>query len=439
MNAKKGPNVSAEIAVIGAILMDIDVCDVVFEQLLPNMFEIETLGNVFRCVCDLRNCGKKIDIVTLIAALGSDYKKMLVQCAEQTPSLSNVPAYAAVVLEFWRRREMQKSLFEIVGGADADECADAVVKKIEDVVAYQREIVRGMRDETTLSIGESIDAFLSDMETRDAGLKSGWENFDALGLMEPDNAVVISARPGGGKTDFALNLAVKLSLHYNILFFTLEMSNKQLMRRVVSKATKINNERIRDKRCSEKELVSIRNVAEILRRNARLNIVDIAGITPELISAKILQYKPDAIFVDHIGLMQVENKKASTVEKLSEITHRLKASAKENHIVVFELIQLRRETNKQKGVKADLGDLKGSGTIEEDADAVLFLRRDAEQESDGEALRGDESYLMHVDVAKNRSGASDVTLNFMWQPQYSNFMRVEYAAREIPAVAQQEM
>lgn len=405
----------AEQSVIGSILMDAERCKDVLALLSPVMFSSTELGEIYAILKKLYLDRRKIDIVTVLAQAGDGKKELLTACAELTPSISNVGAYAAIIVDAWRRREMQSQLLPLVMDTDGvGVTADGMVGELTKVLERQHLIMDAQPDRAAEDFAAVADSFVQDLQSESTTLQSGWRIFDRRGTFEPGNVVVIAADTGGGKTDLAINVAARMSLYHHVLYCTLEMSKKQLLRRIAARATKVPQSKMLLKKCSSAEISSIRNTLELLKRQTKLTFDDTSVITPEEIEGKILQYKPEAVFVDHLGLMRGSNAKAEETARLTEITGKLKGYAKKHNVVVVELVQFNRAKARRGGAPV-LSDLKGSSTIEQDADVVIMLHR--EWKSD---IAGDDGEEVELFFRKDRGyGVGEEKL--YWQPQFSRY------------------
>ena len=188
------------------------------------------------------------------------------------------------------------------------------------------------------------------------------------------------------------------------------------MLRTMSKLTRINSTRLRDRRLTDEERTALNNAYQMIHQHTGLIYDDGTRVTVEDIRARVLKYKPRIVFVDHIGLIADTQTGRKEQERLADVTRGLKELAMETGITVVELVQLNRTTDRNGGArKAALGDLRGSGTIEQDADAVVFI----ESEVTGERrLQGPNDYFeVSLRVSKNREGETG-RVPMWWQPQY---------------------
>jgi len=237
-----------------------------------------------------------------------------------------------------------------------------------------------------------------------------------VGGLQRKSVYVIAARPGKGKTDWALQMATKISISGKVVYHTLEMTCDQLMQRIASRVCRVNSIRLRDKQLESEEQVRVTRAMELMAERCRLRFDEAEQITADVVEEKILRYQPDVVFIDHLGLMDSTGRK-NQWEAVADTTHRLKALAKRHNVAIVELVQLNRRTDSG---KTTMGDLYGGSAVEQDADAIFAL--DVEQHEG--FLTGDESVDVTVQVLKNRHGGVG-DLHFAWQPQYHSYTPVD--------------
>lgn len=407
----------AEQSVIGCILLDRGAACLEYAstRLSGKMFSSQELGLVFSAMLKLRRAGKHVDIVTLLEVLGNAYKTTLVVCAETVPSLSAFENYVDSVLDGWRVRTMQELAARI---AYDEMSADEMLAALAAEVRRQYGIVQAVRESTEKDFTQAMMAAYAQIMQKDTSLKTGLAQFDAmLGGFQRGCLYFIAARPGKGKTDFALQLAVTLAKQNSVSFQSMEMTTEQLMHRVLSRALAINSVRIRDRDLDEKDFAKL-DIAARCMKDLHIVFDDAPALTMEDVLEKAERRKPDVMFLDYLGMMRGDARKAQW-EQTQDITHALKALAKKQNMAVIALVQLNREVDKRSG-KPTLADLRGGGSVEADADGVLFMNPDKTQE----LLSGDDGVDCGVIVAKNRYGGCG-ELPFYWQPQYHRYSPIE--------------
>lgn len=406
-----------QLALIGAAILDAQKCQQSILRLYPVEFEAGPIRDIFKAIRQLVKQGKSVDVISLENLVGTDCRQLLVEAAETTPAINHVEDYEALIVEDYRCHELRSAMEQIVldGGSSDTMCAS-----LRAQLDRQDKIRNAQSDDTAREFSDVVDEAMEALTAPDTSLKLGWREIDRFGFFERTNTVVLSARPGGGKTDLAISLAARFSRQYRVYYLTMEESRRKLMARILSRVSRIDASRIRDKRLSAEEMQSLTNSADKLRGHHNMILDSDAGITVEQIRGKLLRYKPDIAFIDHIGLIQGSSPKQKEYERLQEATRELKNIAMELGIVIVELSQMNRGVDRTGGAgRAEMSDLRGSGTIEQDANAILFIN--APPDDGEEQLRGADAYKdVEVRVKKNREGAQGKIM-MRWQPQYHDW------------------
>lgn len=404
-----------QLALIGAALVDpAGAADSVRRLTVP-MFDDGPLRKIFAAIQKLIMEGRGVDPVLVANLAGNENRQLIAYAAETLPSISHVQDYEAAIFEDFRvqllAQTVEKARNDLTFGAVSDSvCAD-----LRKALRMQDAYAGMQQDGTAREFDAVMNELLDDLNSPDTSLKLDWPQIDKYGMFLRESAVVISGRPGNGKTDFSINLAARFSRKYRVYYLTLEESRKKLMARIVSKITRIDAGRIRDKFLNQSELQTIQRAAEAIRRRQNMIFDDASNLTVESIRAKLLRYKPDIAFIDHIGLIAGSNPRQTEYERLSEATRELKLLAKQMGIVIVESCQISRGSVKDGSRFATLADLRGSGSIEQDADVVMFLQNNP---ANAEALHGDDSFRrVGISIAKNRGGELGI-VDMRWQPQY---------------------
>lgn len=405
----------AEQAVIGCMLMAPDASEIVYRMLAPKMFSEAPYQVVFNCCMKLHKRNEPIDLATVEGKIGNEYRRLLVECAETTPSISRLPDYAAIVLDRWREREMRAAAMDIqlcVG--DTAE----LLKRFRVVVDQQEKIASVLNDSSVKDFVTAALDFLSDLQKPDDSIKTGWSDFDrVIGGLRRKSVVVISARPGKGKTDFALQLATQIARTHQVSYNTMEMPTEQLLERVASRATRINSIKIRDRELTKEEQSQIAAALDAQSKCLKINFDEAPAITSDLVVGKIAKYHPDVLVIDHLGLMSTTEQKRNQWEAIAKTTHELKTIALKHNLCIIELVQLNRAADSR---KATQGDMYGGSAVEQDADVVIAIET-AQIEG---FLSGDEYVEVTANVLKNRHGATG-GLKYAWQPQYHMYRQIE--------------
>ena len=273
---------------------------------------------------------------------------------------------------------------------------------------------------------------MNDPETRNdyIGIPTGIGELDRIttGLNKSD-LIILGARPGMGKTSFALNIArnVAVNAGKTVCFFSLEMSRDQLAQRMLSSEAAIKSEKLRTGALEPEEWTRLTQAGENLSK-AEIYFDETSDITVPQMMAKLRRMKKcDLVVIDYLGLMTSAEKKENRVNEVSDITRSLKKMAKKLKVPVIACAQLSRATEtKGKSHKPMLSDLRDSGSIEQDADIVLFLYREAyyDGEKAADEDRSDNTKSMCI-VAKNRHGEANVDVPLNWDGQHTRFTSVD--------------
>ncbi|MGI6264974.1 MAG: replicative DNA helicase [Acutalibacteraceae bacterium] len=415
-------SLEAEQAVLGAVLMDGKSIVQVADVLRPEHFYLPEHQAIWRVMTDKMMASQAIDLVTVLESLrsedffeGDEGKNYLFQMAQTVPSVSNIAHYAGIIRGKYDARMLITAAREIMEAAvdpnaTPDEMLDLAEQKIYDI---GRRRSQGGLTPLREAIAANYEIFnklsSDDPAVRDqyVGIPTGLPSLDRLttGLNRSD-LIIVGARPGVGKTSFALNLArnVALKQHRPVAFFNLEMSKEQIVNRLLSAEARVTSSKLRTGQLSPEEWGRIADAAAVLC-NIPLYIDDTAGITVPEIKARVRRQKDiDFVVVDYLGLLQSAKRTENRVQEVSQITRDLKMMAKDLGIPVLVCAQLSRANEKQGNRKPALSDLRESGSIEQDADQVLFLHRDEYYKSQADDPTQVETGTAEILVSKNRHG-----------------------------------
>lgn len=406
-------------AFLGAALMDPETARPYMSRMVAAMFAPGGCREVFAAVQRLSLGGQAVDVITVAnaaqAATGRDCKALLVQMADTCPSVTNIGSYAAQILEDYRYELLQADLMKCMAKDAMD--ADSVCRQLRRTLAMQDAISTTQADTTAREFDAVLETALAQLDEPDTSLKLGWPELDRYGVFHRGRTCVVAGRPGCGKTDFSINLASRLSKKYRVYYLTLEETAEALMDRILSKVSRIDSGKLTNKTLTPREREIIDNTAGILRRHHNMMLDADSNLTIDGLEAKLIQHKPDIAFIDHIGLLSPTDPRQTEYQRISEITRRLKVAAMRMNIVIVELCQISRSGVKgNEGRFCNLEDLRGSGTIEQDANSAIFVEN--RKPEDSRELHGEEaSTATAIMYAKNREGPTGV-VSMRWQPQY---------------------
>lgn len=409
----------AEASVIGCIFLDVQYAGLAANDLSAEMFQNDVTRRVFEKISDMYWSGKQIDLVTLLAEL-SDFKAEVTAMAQYVPALSHFNDYVRIVQDDWLAGELEKGLFHICqSGLSLEEMQEETRKLLEK----NEQLSLSRNNDNISSFSEAATEFLAWLHEQEKETpKSGFDSLDRAtgGLME-GSVFVLAARPGCGKTDYAVNLAMRMAKRGSrVLYFTMEMTNIQLMQRVTANLLRINGERVRDRTLTMDEMDRVDRTLVMVEQGKRMSFVQEAHISVKNVRHYVELWNPDVVIIDHIGLMERPNMR-DQYRAVGEVSNRLKQLALEKKISIVELVQMNRQIENRGSKIPNLSDLRESGDLEQDSDYVGFL---VPEDLKGKNLIGDESAEVSLHLQKNRHGRPGV-FRYNWQPQYHTFTEVE--------------
>lgn len=414
-------SVDAEMSVLGCMMLDEEFSKTAIDALTPEMFTHSKTQKIFEAATKQYWKGKPIDGVTLIEILPEE-RDTLLKLADRVPTTRHAPEYLRIVRDEWRQKSIQSAIAEVVFDAQ-NKTAEETIEILRKLVEEQDAITRAQNDTGLITLSEAIKEFKEWLHSqKQETARTGFGGLDrAMGGLVPGSVTIISARSGGGKTDLALNIALRMAQKGNkVLYCTMEMPTTQLLQRAASQLARIEGERVRDKLLSEEEKQIIDTLMHALEKEARIWIQDESKISVSRVRSKIDLCKPDVVFIDHVGLMERPESK-DAYRALGRVSNALKQLALEKKISIVELCQMNRSIESRGNKRPVLSDLRETGDLEQDADYVLFLWSDEEPQ---EQMHGNAWRDMNVSLAKNRHGRTG-DFKFHWQPQFHTFTEVE--------------
>ncbi len=439
----------AEQSVLGSILIDPPSINLVLDRLKAEYFYIPQNRKIFEILTAMSMSSKTIDFVTVLEQLKSENlyddaggKQYLSTIVSTVPTSANIGTYADIIRDRFYMRSLITASRDIIEkaseGGRTGELMDYAEQRVYEI--RQGRELSGLKRIDDIIIGETFDRLtkLTNEETRKdyIGISTGFSGLDKLitGLNKSD-LIIIGARPGMGKTAFALNVARNVAVNENktVAFFSLEMSRDQLAQRILSSEAMISSGKMRTGELTTEEWNRLAEASRKLN-NVPLYFDESSGITVPEIKAKIRRMNPapDVVMIDYLGLMQSAVKKENRAQEISDITRNLKILAKEMKITVIACAQLNREVDSksQKTHIPQLSDLRESGSIEQDADIVLFMYRKnyyaKSEDENGNTIPQDPEEMSKAKciVAKNRHGGID-SVPLHWDGEFTKFSSVE--------------
>ena len=432
-------NSEAEQAVLGAILMDPEALASAME-ILPSgdYFYLSTHKQIYNAMIELFTLSKPVDIVTVLNSINGkreapdgDIKNYLMNLADFCPSISRVRDYAIIVRDKYLLRSLIVSSREIIedaasAGEDVSKVIDSAEQRIFDIRDNKSKTGLEPIGDVILETFDRLDLLNSEESELYKGIPTGIGLLDNVitGLNRSD-LILLAARPGMGKTIFALNIAkhVALKCKRKVAFFSLEMTKEQLASRLLSMEALISGTTLRTGKLSTDEWVRLIEAGDVLSKT-NMYLDDTPGINVPEIKAKLRRLKGvDLLIIDYLQLMSASRRIDNRVQEISEITRNLKILAKEFNVPVLTLSQLSRASEQRAEHKPQLSDLRDSGSIEQDADIVLFLyREDYYKNSEGGSEDADKNSGECI-VAKNRHGETR-SVPLHWQGEFMRFTAV---------------
>ena len=429
-------NVDAEVSVLGAMVISKEAVVAAQEILRPEDFYRPAHRIVYEAIQKLQSEGKPVDLVTLVDELNKEGQlkevggiSFVTMLAQSVPTAANVTYHAKIVREKSELRHLIDAATEIASAAyeeadDVDNIMDDAEKKILAVAGDRSgsgfESIKDIAMETMKHLDQVANA-----QGALTGLATGFTDLDKMTAgMQPSDFIIVAARPSMGKTAFTLNIASYIGLHGGtVAFFSLEMSKSQLMQRLMAAEGLIDSQRLRTGELSVEEWTNLVSVADKLS-HTNIYIDDTPGITVRELRSKARRLKAehglDIIIIDYLQLMQGRASKNndSRQQEVSEISRSLKALARELDVPVIALSQLSRSVESRQVKRPMLSDLRESGSLEQDADIVMFLYREDYYDKDTE-----NQGVTELIIAKHRNGAIG-TVNLMFQKQYTRFQNL---------------
>ena len=440
-------SLEAEQAVLGAVLMEPDAISRVAE-VLPSSeyFYLANHRTIYAVMLSMFTSGQPLDQITVLEALKTERdfddatgKTYLYQLAQNCPSIANVENYARIVRDKYDVRALMNAARDIIedstdGEMEPQMLIDSAEQKIFDI--RRGKDIQGLQrlDEVLYQTFDRLD-MLTRKDDSVKPISTGIGDLDNVitGLNRSD-LILLAARPGMGKTSFALNIARNVSVvgKKTVAFFSLEMTKEQLASRLLSSEALVGGTKLRTGRILPDEWKRLIGAGDILK-NAPMYLDDTPGITVPEMKAKLRRLKrPDLVVIDYLQLMSTGRRDGNRVQEISELTRNLKILAKEINVPVICLSQLSRASEQRQDHRPQLSDLRDSGSIEQDADIVLFLYRDGYYDRE----KGAETAQAAIDqnsgeciVAKNRHGET-TTVKLHWQGEFMRFTGQERSREE---------
>lgn len=396
-NVKVPPHsLEAEQSVLGGIMLDANVWDNVCDRIQADDFYYPSHRSIFQSMQALLNRDKPLDVITLVDWLreqsqleevnGETY---LYELARNTPSVSNVVAYADII----RERSILRKLIEVATrianrayspeGMDTVQILDEAERQVFAIAETSPSISGPVNIKSVLtSTVDRIDQLYHSSDSV-TGLPTGYTDLDQMTSgFQPADLIILAARPSMGKTSFAMNIAEHAAIKSQkpVLIFSLEMPAESLAMRMLSSLSRVDQHKIRTGKLEDDDWPRITSSIAMLSK-APMFIDDTPGLSPAEMRARARRIAKEhgeigLILVDYLQLMQMPGQSESRTLEVSEISRSLKSLAKELNTPVMALSQLNRSLEQRSDKRPVMSDLRESGAIEQDADVITFIYRD---------------------------------------------------------------
>ena len=440
-------NVEAEEAVLGSILIDPNAILRVAPRLRPEDFYVERHAWVYDAMLKLQDRGEAIDVLTLAEQLRRDGRlddigglSFLAALANRVPTSIHVEYYAGLVEEAAIRRQLAEAAQEIARMAYRGE------DDLTDIIDHAQQLIfavsAGRERRDLRPLGEAMQNLLDHLEAIQAsegevlGVPTGLRLLDKiLGSMQKSDLILLAARPGMGKTSLALNIALNaaLRLHKHVAFFSLEMSAEQLALRLLSIQANIDSQKLRKGQLTEEEWRRLLDAAATLAETEfYVDDTPAASVMEVRSKARRLhsEARIDLVIIDYLQLMRSDRRVENRVQEISYISRSLKALARELDVPLVALSQLSRSVEQRHNKRPILSDLRESGSLEQDADVVLFLysedyyQEKEKQDEEKAPAPSDKPNIVEIRVAKHRHGPTG-TINVYFDKAHTRFYDLE--------------
>lgn len=425
-------SLEAEQAVLGSILIDPERINDIVGIIRADDFYMEEHRSIFLAMQDLYLKNKTIDVVTLIDTLVKldvynieDSRRYVMLIAQIVPSAANIRDYAQIVQNKSLLRRLIEVCSEITEDAyaeteDIDTLLDAAEQRIFDIAENKERKGFVHIKDAILQQYEHLKLLRTDKEAA-LGTPTGFKDLDdVLVGMGPGDLILVGARPGMGKTSFAMNVATKVALRTGnaVCVFSLEMSAQQLVTRMMCSEALIDSYKMRTGDLDKDDWAKLARATSMLSE-CNILIDDSTGITVTGMKAKLRRVKNlGLVVIDYLQLMQSDRRIDNRVQEVAEISRGLKLLAKELKVPIITCAQLSRGPESRTDKRPMLSDLRDSGAIEQDADIVMFLYRE-EYYND----KDDQHNTAEIIVAKNRHGSTK-RVEIGWFGKYTRFSSI---------------
>ncbi|MCW8109160.1 replicative DNA helicase [Alteromonas ponticola] len=430
-------SIEAEQSVLGSMLIDPDSWDKVAELVTENDFYNRSHQIIFKSILRLLSQNMPVDLITVSEELENHDQlddaggfAYLGELAKNTPSSANVTAYARIIAERAITRELIGVAHEIaeIGynpeGRESADILDFAESKVFEIAEKRTGENEGPRNVESV-LGKTIDRLEALIKTNKevTGVTTGFTDLDKkTSGLQPSDLIIVAARPSMGKTTFAMNLCenAMMAEEKPVLVFSLEMPSEQIMMRMLASLSRVDQTKIRTAQLDDEDWARISNTMAMLKDKDNLFVDDSSGLTPMDVRSRARKLARERggislIMVDYLQLMRVPSLSDNRTLEIAEISRSLKALAKELEVPVVALSQLNRSLEQRADKRPVNSDLRESGSIEQDADLIMFIYRDEVYHENSE-----EKGVAEIIIGKQRNGPIG-TSRLTFQGQFSRF------------------
>jgi len=425
----------AEQSVLGALMLDQRAWDRVADRLRGDDFYREDHRLIFQTIGRLIEQTKPIDVLTVTDALKTHNElekaggeAYLYELAKNTPSAANISAYADIVREYSVLRQLIEIGTDMTqdafnpDGREVKELLDAVERRVFHIAE------QGSRGQGPVEIGELLAKATDRIDTlyhqggAITGISTGFVDLDQMTSgLQPGDMVVVAGRPSMGKTVLGVNMAESAAIEGKkaVLIFSLEMPGESIVMRMISSLGSIDQNKVRTGKLSDEDWPRVTSAIEMLS-GTKIYVDDTPALSPTELRARARRVARAAgglglIVVDYLQLMTVTGTKENRTNEIAEISRSLKALAKELEVPVIALSQLNRSLEARTDKRPVMSDLRESGSIEQDADLIMFIYRDEVYHPESA-----EKNKAEIIIAKQRNGPIG-RVNLTFRGQYTRF------------------
>ncbi|MAI38069.1 replicative DNA helicase [Alteromonas sp.] len=430
-------SIEAEQSVLGSMLIDPESWDKVAELVTETDFYNRSHQIIFKAITRLLNISNPIDLITVSEELEKHDEledaggfAYLGELAKNTPSSANVASYAQIISERAITRELIGVAHEIaeIGynpeGRDSADILDLAESRVFEIAERRTGENEGPRNVESV-LGKTIDRLEELVKTNKevTGVTTGFTDLDKkTSGLQPSDLIIVAARPSMGKTTFAMNLVenAMMAEEKPVLVFSLEMPSEQIMMRMLASLSRVDQTKIRTAQLDDEDWARISNTMAMLKDKDRLFVDDSSGLTPMDVRSRARKLARERggislIMIDYLQLMRVPSLSENRTLEIAEISRSLKALAKELEVPVVALSQLNRTLEQRADKRPVNSDLRESGSIEQDADLIMFIYRDEVYHENSE-----DKGIAEIIIGKQRNGPIG-TSRLTFQGQFSRF------------------